>query len=212
VRKTTAGMAAARREGRCAASSSSRRDPAPGDDPLDRDGDGHLACAEDCDDSDPERYPGAAETCDGIDRDCDGLVGDASACPCAELSAGGARFSLCTAAQPWAVARTVCQAQGGDLAWLDDPEQNFAVWQAAKPSFARHWLIGLNDRTAEEDYRWADGRAPSFVHWHWREPNNIGDEDCGELGGQTDSGWNDINCATPRPFLCRLPDAEGTPP
>ena len=181
-------------------------DPLPGEDPLDRDGDGHLACAEDCDDTDPERYPGAAEECDGTDRDCDGLVGDASTCPCTELPVDGARFTLCTAARPWGLARAVCQAQGGDLAWLDDPEQNFAVWRAAKESFARHWLIGLNDRDAEEEYRWADGRATSFLHWHWPEPNNVGDEDCGELGGQADSGWNDINCATPRPFLCRLPE------
>jgi hypothetical protein len=38
--------------------------------PPDRDGDGHRADA-DCDDGDPNRYPGAPETCgDGIDQDC----------------------------------------------------------------------------------------------------------------------------------------------
>ena len=184
-------------------------EPAPGADPLDRDGDGRAACVSDCDDGDPDRRPGAPEQCDGVDHDCDGLVGDASGCPCTPLSVGDAEFTLCTVSQPWAVARAACQEQGGDLAWLDDPEQNFALWQAAKPSFARQWLIGLNDQGSEDDYRWANGAAPSFLHWHWPEPNNAGDEDCGELGGQADSGWNDINCATPRPFLCRMPDAEG---
>ncbi|MCK6526288.1 S8 family peptidase [Myxococcota bacterium] len=41
--------------------------------PTDADGDGHDAGA-DCDDSDPAVHPGATETCDGVDDDCDGTV------------------------------------------------------------------------------------------------------------------------------------------
>jgi hypothetical protein len=44
----------------------------------DRDGDGYLdeVCGgDDCDDGDPDTYPGAPETCgDGVDQDCDGSV------------------------------------------------------------------------------------------------------------------------------------------
>ena len=40
---------------------------------TDADGDGFDACL-DCDDSDPDAYPDAAEACDGVDTDCDGLV------------------------------------------------------------------------------------------------------------------------------------------
>ncbi len=40
---------------------------------VDNDGDGHTENQGDCDDGDPARYPGAAETCnDGIDQDCSG--------------------------------------------------------------------------------------------------------------------------------------------
>ncbi len=35
---------------------------------------GHLADDSDCDDADPWAYPGAAETCDGLDDDCDGVA------------------------------------------------------------------------------------------------------------------------------------------
>jgi len=35
---------------------------------------GHAAAAGDCDDADASVYPGAAETCDGQDEDCDGLI------------------------------------------------------------------------------------------------------------------------------------------
>jgi hypothetical protein len=44
---------------------------------LDLDADGVIACAGDCDDTDPRRYAGAVERCDGIDNNCDGGVDEA---------------------------------------------------------------------------------------------------------------------------------------
>jgi hypothetical protein len=40
----------------------------------DADADGYTACAGDCDDRNPNRNPGQAELCDGLDNDCDGVL------------------------------------------------------------------------------------------------------------------------------------------
>ena len=41
--------------------------------PVDADGDG-VEETDDCDDEDPSAYPGAIESCDGVDNDCDGEI------------------------------------------------------------------------------------------------------------------------------------------
>ncbi len=38
---------------------------------------GYVAFGDDCDDADPDRYPGRPESCNGVDDDCDGTVDDA---------------------------------------------------------------------------------------------------------------------------------------
>ena len=40
----------------------------------DEDGDGVTVCDDDCDDDNPDVYPGAVELCNGEDENCDGLV------------------------------------------------------------------------------------------------------------------------------------------
>jgi len=50
-------------------------DADPTENPLDLDGDGYDSCdGQDCDDSEPLTYPGAAEQCDWADNDCDWTV------------------------------------------------------------------------------------------------------------------------------------------
>jgi hypothetical protein len=58
-------------------------------DELDGDSDGVRLCEADCDDSDPDRYPGADEICNGIDDDCDDVL------PADEQDADSDGYSAC---------------------------------------------------------------------------------------------------------------------
>ncbi len=50
---------------------------------IDNDGDGWCGPT-DCDDRDPETFPGAPEGLDGIDNDCDGLIDETDGVTCAD--------------------------------------------------------------------------------------------------------------------------------
>jgi Putative metal-binding motif len=96
--------------------------------PVDRDGDGATA-DEDCDDRDADRHPGAVESWDDVDQDCDGQVdadGDYSGTVAVQATAvyeGQAhRFSLSCPA--------VAQRSAGNLSWSwrcePDPTDSWA--------------------------------------------------------------------------------------
>lgn len=59
--------------------------------PTDADGDGvaALGCLGglDCDDDDDSTFPGASDVCDGVDRDCNGVIDDGAGLACARGSA-----------------------------------------------------------------------------------------------------------------------------
>lgn len=50
------------------------------DDPEDDDGDGYGESSGDCDDENAAVFPGAEETCDGVDNDCDGAIDEGTDC------------------------------------------------------------------------------------------------------------------------------------
>lgn len=56
---------------------------------IDDDNDGYFECEGDCDDADPNTYPGAPELCDGMDNNCDGVIDEGCVPPvCEPLTQG----------------------------------------------------------------------------------------------------------------------------
>ncbi len=66
--------------------------------PVDEDGDGWTVDGGDCDDGDPEVYPGARELCDLEDSDCDGAADEGCPPVCGDGLVAG-RYEECDGAQ-----------------------------------------------------------------------------------------------------------------
>ncbi|HTM23224.1 MAG TPA: CotH kinase family protein [Kofleriaceae bacterium] len=170
---------------------------------VDGDGDGY-GCL-DCDDARADVHPGAAESCDRVDNDCDGLVDDAPACPCREVRAGGARFELCDLPMPWRQARDFCAARGMSLARLDSPAQARTVYQAAWTTRADRWWLGARQGD-DGSFAWSDGHAFGFTHWNDGEPRNHRcQQSCLVLDDDGEGTWALGHCELYFPFVCRVP-------
>lgn len=170
-----------------------------------------VAVGDDCDDADAGRSPDVVELCDDKDNDCDSLVDESSAmntsCKgCTLYARGASSYAFCIEQIGWEAARGECALRGGDLAVIEDAEENDAIagQLAGIKESVGQWAIGLNDRAVEGSHVWLDGRPAMYTRWAAGEPNDFeGLEDCAVL---YDLGeWNDLPCGQLRPFLCESP-------
>ncbi|KAJ8362984.1 hypothetical protein SKAU_G00118150 [Synaphobranchus kaupii] len=107
---------------------------------------------------------------------------------------GSKLYYFSQTSEPWEKAREQCVAMGATLAMVKTDEQMAFL---ANESTSKHWL-GLSDIGTEGTWKWLDGSIPDKRLWVPGEPNNEGEEDCGEIHGRL----NDIPCDLLRPWVC----------
>lgn len=174
---------------------------------VDEDGDDAPGCGYDCDDDDPDVYPGAPESCNFRDDNCNGVLDDDPMCPpCFTADSPDGTLAYCFAPRNFAAAEFDCVAQGGHLVSIHDQATQDEVRDTAFGLAPGNWWIGLSDTALEGTFVWTDNTPLDYTSWTGGEPNNAGgNENCGHLWDGAGGAWNDIPCAVAMSYVCRLP-------
>jgi len=157
--------------------------------------------------------------------DCTGLGSDhwndPSSGHCYWLSSGTATY---------ANAQTACQASGGYLAVFSSGAESLNVATNIDVSSVVTYH-GIDDIASEGVWKysggelsgvqfWNGGAGGSVVggnynNWEGGEPNNVGNEDCGSIGGywngdpNVESDWRDRDCAIAYNYMCEKSGSSG---
>lgn len=87
-----------------------------------------------------------------------------------------------TSEESWPQAEADAVTLGGHLVTIRSAAENDWLVNTFTPLTNRIGVhIGLNDIAQEGTFVWASGEPISYLHWGPGEPNNLGNEDWGEL-------------------------------
>ncbi|XP_055017940.1 C-type lectin domain family 4 member M-like [Boleophthalmus pectinirostris] len=118
-------------------------------------------------------------------------------CPKNWIRFGSSCFLVSPNTKTWTESRQECEELRATLVIISSPEQQRFV-----SGLTRHTVwMGLTDAHTEGEWRWVNGDAVTSSFWGRGEPNNAGDEDCGEISAQ--NLWNDAPCRTKQHFICQ---------
>ncbi|MCA9607002.1 MAG: C-type lectin domain-containing protein [Myxococcales bacterium] len=151
-----------------------------------------------------------AETCDGTDEDCNGVIDDGAAncvresrCNLVRLATGVYLFCFQAPGndqrRSWANARDYCASFGYHLVTIDDTAEDMALIAAADPLDSGDWWIGINDLDDDGTYTWV---GPPSAYRNFRGPPVDGE--CGVLDSPM-SDWESKGCGGGKPFICEAP-------
>uniref|UniRef100_UPI00358F62FC macrophage mannose receptor 1-like isoform X2 n=1 Tax=Myxine glutinosa TaxID=7769 RepID=UPI00358F62FC len=122
-------------------------------------------------------------------------------------------FKVFNHPKTWKEANLFCQTMGGDLASVQNLQQNFFLFThlglKEDQRNVSMW-IGLNDLRQELQFEWSDHSYVTHTSWNVEEPSNLQyrQEDCVVLSGQN-GFWNDTFCDLKYGFICKKAASTG---
>ncbi len=187
-------------------------------DEADDDGDGYIECSNwvgetnmitgDCDTTNGSIYPGAPETSDPDDENCDGLE-STGVSDCVSVEVSSKYFLICEEPLVWADAHDTCVAGGySGLASITSATQNTDISNQVVGAFGDTSLwIGYNDQVNDGSFEWVNGSGVGYQNWAFDQPNGGIQENCVQMVSDSVSGgssWHDADCLNFMGFICSI--------
>jgi len=180
---------------------------------------GYVATSGDCNDDNATVFPGATESCDLMDSDCDMNLSDGCPSECTPTLNENRFYLICQSKKGWSDAAAECMTAGMMLVRIDSDGENAFVQTAGIPTSSGNVWLGGTDSIMEGVWRWQNGDEvfwvgdetatvdPAWPYSRWnagKEPSDGSpQEDCTEMreGGT----WNDVACDRFNKFVCERP-------
>ncbi|XP_025113557.1 CD209 antigen-like [Pomacea canaliculata] len=105
---------------------------------------------------------------------------------------------------PWIDAIGTCKTLGGHLVEINSATENHFVSRLMHSKGVVWIWLGFNDLVKEGRWVSATSNQPMvYQSWGWGEPNNSGNQDCGQL--TSNGAWDDLSCdpGTKFTFVCQ---------
>ncbi|XP_010891412.1 ladderlectin-like [Esox lucius] len=132
------------------------------------------------------------------------LTQSRSSCPSGWYNYGSHCFRFINTAMSWAESEQFCVLQRGNLASIHNKdEDNFikVLMRVQAGGLPVTWIGGY-DLGKTSLWLWSDGSIFVYSNWGKGEPNN-GFGNCLQINYGTDKLWDDTDCKTKLPFVCR---------